>query len=92
MAETPSIFKLSGTENEDNMCFALAQDMQGTRNENKCKILSVTRCVGFENCAHYRTQKQVDENNRKAKERLRSLDEKTQKHIEEKYGIKIWED
>lgn len=59
------------------LCFA--KDKNGT-----CKILEVTECkIG--DCAFYKTQVQLDDSNKKAKERLARLEESKQQAIAQKY-------
>lgn len=66
------------------LCFAKEKN-------GNCKILEFAECK-FGDCPFYKTQEQLDESYKKAKERLASLEERTQQAIAQKYynGKKKW--
>lgn len=55
-------------------------------NKHRCLALRVKYCQG-KDCSTYKTQEQVEANQKKATERLRSLPYWKQRKIKEKYGI-----
>lgn len=67
-------------------CFAERQ----SRNRTQCIILDVKECIGCDFCSSYKSANDIKEQNEKVIKRLRSLPMDQQKHIEEKYKIKIW--
>lgn len=58
-----------------NKCFA---------DTGSCKILNVKSCNG---CNFYKTEKQLEAENEKSLERLKSLDKPTRINIAEKYKM-----
>lgn len=69
----------------DERCFALAG-----HDKPKCNILTHPNCIGYENCSSYKTKKQCEKERVMCLKRLQSLPEAEQKHIEQKYNVKIW--
>lgn len=73
-------------KNYSEKCFA---EYEG-RNSIRCGVLTYKRCIGHEKCVHYKSERQCEIEKRQTFEKLRKLPRERQKHIEEKYGIKIW--
>ncbi len=60
------------TKSKETTCFAY--------DEGKCKILSIAKCEG-ESCRFLKTKKEVQESEKRALERIKSLDKEDQKNI-----------
>ena len=69
-----------------DICFS---EIEG-RNCSKCRVFTYKKCIGHDKCPHYKTFDQIELEEKKRFEYLRSLPEERQKHIEKKYGIDIW--
>jgi len=61
----------------NNTCFAYKK--------NKCNILTLKGCQGYNQCPFYKTQEECHESLRKSHERLSSLDKFKQQTIADQY-------